>query len=37
VPLGATGPPISTVFDRASSIWSLRQFEDGCGSVVFVK
>jgi hypothetical protein len=37
VPLGAAGPPISTVFDRVFVIWSLRRFEDGCGSVGFVK
>jgi hypothetical protein len=37
VPLGAIGPPISIVFDRASVIWSLRRFEDGCGSVGFMK
>jgi hypothetical protein len=37
VPLGAAGPPISTVFDRASVIWSLSRFEDDCGSVGSVK
>ena len=37
MPLGAAGPPISTVFDRAYVISSLRRFEDGCGSVGSVK
>jgi hypothetical protein len=37
VPLGAAGPPISTIFDHASVIWSPRRFEDGCGSVGSVK
>jgi hypothetical protein len=36
VPLGAANPPVYIVFDRAFVIWSLRRFEDGCGSVGFV-